>query len=83
MSEHLHMNAPTAEFIRSMREIAVTLNSSSTSLLNAAVRLAEAGQDAEAMALIDLVRGIQEAEDKILRHAKDAGSGRIVMLSTH
>lgn len=83
MSKHSHTNATTAEFIRSMREVAVTLNSSSTSLLSAAVRLAEAGQDAEAMALIDLVKGIQEAEDKVRRHAKDAGIGKIVKFSTH
>jgi thioesterase domain-containing protein len=51
-----------------MREVAVTLKSSSTSLLSVAVRLAEAGQDAEAMVLIDLAKGIQEAEDKVRRH---------------
>jgi hypothetical protein len=76
-------NAPTAEFIRSMREVAVTLNSSSTSLLGVAVRLVEAGQDKEAMELIELVKGIHEAEDKVRRHAKDAGVGKIVKFNTH
>ena len=66
-----------------MREVAVTLKTSSTSLLSAAERLAEAGQDQEAVFLIDLARGIQEAEDKVRRHAKKAGSGMIVKLSTH
>jgi hypothetical protein len=83
MNKHAHTNAPTADFIRSMREVAVTLNSSSTSLLSAAVRLADAGLDAEALALIDLAKGIQKAEDKVRQHAKDAGIGRIVKLSTH
>lgn len=78
-----HTNAPTAELIRSMREVAITLKSSSTSLLSAAVRLAEAGQDHEAMLLIDLAKGIQDAEDKVRRHAKEAGTGIIVKLSTH
>lgn len=66
-----------------MREVAVTLKSSSTSLLSVAVRLAEVGQDQEAMVLIDLANGIQEAEDNIGRHAKEAGTGMIVRLSTH
>ena len=74
-----HTNAPTAELIRSMREVAVTLKSSSTSLLSVAVRLAEAGQDQKALVLIDLAKGIQEAEDKVRRHAKEAGcSGQVI-----
>jgi hypothetical protein len=76
-------NAPTAEFIKSMHEVAITLNGSSTRLLSSAVRLAEAGQDREALLLIDLAKGIQEAEDKVRRHAKDAGAGMIVKLSQH
>lgn len=66
-----------------MREVAVTLNSSSTSLLSVAVRLVEAGQEKEAMELIGLVKGIHEAEDKVRRHAKDAGVGKIIKFSTH
>lgn len=74
---------PFSMDIRSMREVAVTLNSSSTSLLSVALRLAEAGRDSEAMELIDLVKGIHEAEDKVRRHAKDAGVGKIIKLNTH
>lgn len=66
-----------------MQEVAPTLKSSFASLLSAAVRLAEAGQDREAMLLIDLAKGIQEAEDKVRQHAKDAGVEMIVKLSTH
>lgn len=83
MNKLSHINAPTAELIRSMREVATYLNSSSASMLSVAVRLAEAGQDAEAMALIDLAKVIQEAEDKVRRHVKDARAGMIVKLSTH
>jgi len=78
-----HTNVPAAELIRSMREVAVTLKSSFTSLLSVAVRLAEGGQNAVAMVLIDLAKGIQEAEDKVRRHAKEAGTGMIVKLSMH
>lgn len=76
-------NVPTAELIRSMREVAITLKNSSTSLLSMAVRLAEAGLDTEATLLIEVAKGVQVAESKVLRHAKDAGAGMIVKLSTH
>lgn len=76
-------DSPTAELIRSMREVAATLESSSTSLLSASVRLAESGQDREAILLIELAKGIQEAEDKVRQHAKEARIGKIVRLNTH
>jgi hypothetical protein len=66
-----------------MREVAMTLNNSYTSLLSASVRLAEAGQDQEAMRLIELAKSIQGAEIMVRQHAKDAGIGRIVKLSVH
>jgi hypothetical protein len=83
VSERAQRNAPTAELIRSMREVASTLNSSYTSLLSASVRLAEAGQDQEAMRLIELAKSIQGAEAKVRQHAEDAGIGRVVKLSDH
>ena len=83
MSERAQRNAPTAELIRRMREVASTLKSSYTSLLSAFVRLAEAGQDQEAMRLIELANSKQGAETKVLQHAKDAGIGRILKLSDH
>lgn len=66
-----------------MRDVATTLNGSATSLLSTAVRLAELGVNDEAMALIDLAKNIQGAEDQVRKHTKDAGVGRIVKLSTH
>jgi hypothetical protein len=66
-----------------LRELASILNSSYTSLLSASVRLAEAGQDQEAMRLIDLAKSIQGAEAKVRQHAKDAGAGKIVQMSEH
>lgn len=83
MSKPDKTTAPTAAFIRSLREVAPTLDSSSTSLLSAAVRLAEVGQDKEAMLMIELAKEIQGAEDQIRMHSKDAGVGLIVKLSTH
>ncbi|WP_397453696.1 hypothetical protein [Pseudomonas sp. NA-150] len=83
MNKTGHTNVPTAQFIKSMREVASTLNSSSTSLLSVAVRMAEIGHDDEAQLLIDLVKGLHRAEEEVRRHSKDAGVGRIVKLSEH
>jgi urease accessory protein UreF len=66
-----------------MRGVAVTLNSSSISLLSSAVRLAEVGQDKEAMLMVELAKEIQEAEDQVRKHSNDASVGLIVKLSTH
>lgn len=76
-------NAPTTGLIRNLREVATTLNRSYISLLSASVRLADAGQEQEAMRLIELAKGIQGAESEVLRHAKDAGIGKIVKMSEH
>jgi hypothetical protein len=78
VNEREHRNAPTAELIKSMREVASTLKSSYTSLLSASVRLAEAGQDQEAIRLIELAKSIQTAEAKVRQHANDAGAGKIM-----
>lgn len=59
-----------------------TLKISSGSLLSAAVRLAEAGRDTEAMLPIDSMGKIHEAEDEMRQHAKAAGTGMIVKMST-
>jgi urease accessory protein UreF len=66
-----------------MRKVMKTLDTTCTSLLSAAVRLAEAGQDEEARRLIDLAKALQDAEHEVLKHIKDARSGMIVKLSKH
>lgn len=83
MSERAQRNAATAEPIRSMREVVSTLKSSYTSLLSPVGRLAEAGQDQEAIRLIKLAKSIQSAEAKVRQHASDAGAGKIVKISEH
>lgn len=66
-----------------MREVSVTLNSIATSLLSAAVRLAEAGQDEQATLLIDHAKGLHGAEVKVRKHSEDASIGKIVKMSEH
>ncbi|OCX24811.1 hypothetical protein BBI10_04120 [Pseudomonas graminis] len=76
-------NAPTEELIKSMSQVAATLRSSFTLLLSAAVRLAEAGQDEEASGLVKLAKVIEDAEDTMRIHTKDASEGKIVKLNLH
>jgi urease accessory protein UreF len=65
-------NSPTADLVKSMTEVTETLHDSFTSLLSAAVQLAEVGQDDEARRLVELAKEIQSAEDKMRTHTKDA-----------
>lgn len=83
MSKPVRTTAPTEDLIESMGEVAVTLHSSFTALLSAAVRLAEAGQDGEAKRLVDLAKVIRHAEETVRSHTKDARAGRIVKLNLH
>lgn len=76
-------NSPSADLLKSMTEVAETLHDSFTSLLSAAVRLAEVGQDEEARRLVELVKKIHGAEDKVLTHTKDARVGKIVKFNVH
>lgn len=76
-------NSPTADLTKSMAAVTETLHDSFTSLLSAAVRLAEVGQDEEARRLVELAKKIQDAEDKMRTHTKDARVGKIVKLNMH
>ncbi|MBD8123628.1 hypothetical protein IFT62_20685 [Pseudomonas lutea] len=79
----MQINAPTADLVRSMTEVAKALHDSFTSLLSAAVRLAEVDQDDEARRLVELAKEIQSAEAKMRTHTKDARVGKIVRLNVH
>lgn len=56
MDKNTSPNTPTASQIKNMTEVAETPHDAFTSLLGAAVRLAEVGQDEEARRLVDLVQ---------------------------
>lgn len=58
VDKHMQSNSPTADLVKSMAKVAETLHDSFTSLLSAAVRLAEVGQDEEARRLLALARKI-------------------------
>ena len=79
----MQSNSPTTDLVKSKTEVAETLHDSFTSLLSAAVRLAEVGQDEEARHLMELAKKIQSAEDKMRTHTKDAQVGKIVKLNVH
>jgi urease accessory protein UreF len=79
----MQLNCPTADLIKSLAEVAETLHDSFTSLLSAAMRLAEVGQHEEARRLVELAKDIQSAEHKMRTHTKDARVGKIVKLNVH
>lgn len=79
----MQSNSPTADLVKSMTEVAETLHDSFTSLLSAAVRLAEVGQDEEARRLVELAKKIQNAEATMRTHTKDARVGKIVKFDLH
>lgn len=66
-----------------MSAVAKTLHDSFTLLLSTAVRLAAVGQDEEARRLVELAKAVQNAEDKMRNHTKDARVGKIVKLDLH
>ncbi len=66
-----------------MVEVAWPLYNAFTSLLSAAVRLAEVGQDEEAGRLLESAKKIQNAEAKMRTHTKDARVGKIVKFDLH
>lgn len=78
----MHPNSPTADLVKSMTEVAETLHDSS-SLLSAAVGLAEVGQDEEARCVVELTKKIQSAEGKMRTHIKNARVGKIAKLDVH
>jgi hypothetical protein len=82
VSNNGHTNAPSADFIRSMLEVATMLKAS-IPRCECVGTTGRAGYDQEAMGLIGVAKGIQSAEVKVRRHAKDAGVVRIVKMSEH
>lgn len=76
-------NSPTADLVKSMTEVVETLHDSFTSLLSAAVRLADVGQDEEARRLMELAKQMQKAEDELLTHIKDVRVGKILKVNVH
>jgi hypothetical protein len=65
------------ELRRDLREAAALLKWSGVDLMQAAVKLSEAGQEDEAKELLRIAAGFQEAEDKLAGYAEEVKAGSI------
>lgn len=76
-------NSPTADLGKSMTEVAETLHDSFSSLLSAAVRLAEVEQGQEARRLVEWAKNTQRAKDIMRPHLKKARIRALVKLNVY
>lgn len=60
-----------------LKQAAALLKWSGVDLMQAAVKLSEAGQEDEANELLRIAAGFQEAEDKLASYAEEVKIGRI------
>ncbi|ANF84776.1 hypothetical protein A7J50_1342 [Pseudomonas antarctica] len=72
------LTRPNQQLRRDLKEAAALLKWSGVDLIQAAVRLSEAGQEAEAGELLKIAASYQDAEDKLAGYAEEVKAGRIV-----
>ena len=72
------LNQPTQELRRELKDIAFPLKWSGVDLMQLAVRLSDAGLEAEALELAKKLAAFNDAEDKLTGYADEAKAGRIV-----
>ncbi len=63
---------------RDLKEAAALLKWSGVDLMKMAVRLSEAGFEADAKELLTIIDGFPDAEDKLAGYADEVKAGRIV-----
>ncbi|WP_085708305.1 MULTISPECIES: hypothetical protein [unclassified Pseudomonas] len=71
------LTKPNQQLRRDLKEAAALLKWSGIDLMQAAVRLSEAGQEGDAKELLRIAAGFQEAEDKLAGYAEEVKTGRI------
>jgi hypothetical protein len=64
------------ELRRDLKQTVALLKWSGVNLMQAAVRLSEAGQEDDAKDLLKIAAGFQEAEDKLAEYAEEVRAGR-------
>ncbi|MGY2199057.1 hypothetical protein [Pseudomonas gingeri] len=69
---------PNQQLRHDLKEAAALLKWSGIDLIQAAMRLSEAGQEGEAKELLKIAADFQEAEDKLADYADEVKAGRIV-----
>lgn len=76
------LTKPNQQLRRDLKEAAALLKWSGVDLLQAAVKLSEAGQEDEAKELLKNAAGLQEAEGKLAGYAEEVKAGKIVREQT-
>lgn len=74
----MSLSKSNQELHRDLKEAAALLKCSGVDLMQAAVKLSEAGQEDEAKELLKIAAGLQEAEDDLAGYAEEVKPGRIV-----
>lgn len=72
------LNKPTQELRRDLKDIAFLLKWTGVDLMQLAVRLSDAGLEAEALELAKKLAAFNDAEDKLTGYAMEIASGGIM-----
>ena len=72
------LTKPNQQLRRDLKEAAALLKWSGVDLMQAAVKLSEAGQEAEAKELLKIAASYQAVEDRLAGYAEEVKAGRIV-----
>lgn len=72
------LTKPNQQLRRDLKEAAALLKWSGVDLMQAAVKLSEAGQEADARELIEIATRFQLVEDLMVGYADEVKAGRIV-----
>ncbi|MDF3188058.1 hypothetical protein [Pseudomonas paracarnis] len=72
------LTKPNQQLRRDLKEAAALLKWSGVDLMQAAVRLSEAGQEEEARELLKIAASYQDAEDKLAGYADEVKSGKLM-----
>ena len=72
------LTKPNQQLHLDLKEAAAILKWSGVDLMQAAVKLSEAGQEAEAKELLKIAASYQAVEDRLAGYAEEVKAGRIV-----
>ncbi|APC18152.1 hypothetical protein BLL42_21380 [Pseudomonas frederiksbergensis] len=74
----MSLTKPNQQLRHDLKEVAALLKWSGVDLMKMAVRLSEAGHEAEAWELLKISTSFPDAEDKLAGYADEVKAGRIV-----
>jgi len=72
------LTKPNQQLRRDLKEAAALLKWSGVDLMKMAIRLSEAGLEADARELLTIIDGFPDTEDKMAGYAGEVKAGRIV-----